>query len=146
MTCEVEGCLKPVEAGGLCAGHRKRKTRRKTVSGELRDDTRTPSEVLTDAAIALADVDTTDDGAWKRAKKSHEYAAESFARRRTKARIRETLEKLRAEGVRLGRPVSVSEEAVIKAIETLRKVTTTARELGVSRITIWRRLRHVSKT
>lgn len=146
MTCSVEGCLRPVEAGGLCAGHRKRKTRGTTIAGELRDDTRSPAEILTDAAIALADADAEDDEAWRRAKKSHEYAAESFARRRTKARIRETLTKLRAEGVRLGRPVSVSEEAVARAIETFRSMTVAAQTLGVSRWTIRRRLKRGAKT
>lgn len=146
MTCSVEGCVRPVEAGGLCQGHRKRKTRGQTVSGDLRDDTRTPSEILTDAAIALADCDSDDDGAWARAQKNHQHAAESYAKRRTKARIRAALSKLKAEGVRLGRPVSVSEESVVQAVETMRTMTAAARALGVSRITVWRRRKGVSKT
>ncbi len=36
MTCSVDGCPKPVEKSGLCAGHRKRKARGVPVDEPLR--------------------------------------------------------------------------------------------------------------
>lgn len=35
--CTIDGCKNEEEAGGLCAGHRKRKTQGQTVAGELKE-------------------------------------------------------------------------------------------------------------
>jgi hypothetical protein len=65
--CSVDGCDKPSEKGGLCCGHRKRKQRGKRVAGEIRRYRQKPRELVLEAVLHLAEVDSTDKGAWQRA-------------------------------------------------------------------------------
>lgn len=53
--CGIEGCDKPIEAAGMCAGHRSRKKKKRTVSGAIRSYSKTPFESISAAALAYAD-------------------------------------------------------------------------------------------
>ncbi len=52
--CAVDGCDRPVEAAGLCAGHRKRKVRGKTVSGEVKEYAKNVVEGLPKSSLDYA--------------------------------------------------------------------------------------------
>ena len=54
--CGWGGCTKPIEAGGLCAGHRKRKVRTgDSTAAPVRRYSRTPFAGIAEAALAYAD-------------------------------------------------------------------------------------------
>ena len=57
MTCTVEGCEKPVEKCGLCAGHRKQRQRHQALK-PLRDYAMGAEERLSKAAIRYADAES----------------------------------------------------------------------------------------
>lgn len=82
MNCSVDGCAKEAARGGLCWGHIKRRQRKRTVSGELRAWGRPPPQLLVDAALSVADADTADDGAWRRAKDLLRKASDRSRQRR----------------------------------------------------------------
>lgn len=86
--CLVDGCDRLEEfasgrsAGGLCAGHRRRKALRQPLETPLNDGFArrlTRHQTLLEAAIALSDVDTADDRAWHRAVDRHRKAALRYA-------------------------------------------------------------------
>ncbi len=58
--CGFEGCARPVEASGMCAAHRGRKKRKRTVSGRIRKYGRTPFESISEAALDYAAVAAED--------------------------------------------------------------------------------------
>jgi hypothetical protein len=136
VTCSVLDCDKPAERNGLCAGHRKRAQRGSTVAGQLADVNRSPREVLLDACLRYADAD--DDIEYKRASDTLLKAAESFASRRTRERIRAALEAAAARGVKVGRPLKLTVEAVMRVRATVRTQMEAALRLGVHVETIRR--------
>jgi hypothetical protein len=86
--CLVDGCDRLEElasgrsAGGLCAGHRKRKVRGLpiwTPLDSLKAHRHTPRELLIESAIALGDVDPANDSAWGRAIERQCRAAVRYA-------------------------------------------------------------------
>lgn len=149
-TCEVAECHRPVEAAGLCAGHRKRKVRGEVVaSNELSSAPRgrqdaDPRERLDQAALRMADYDSEgDDAAFRRAADNHRKAAVSY----TRALDLAALEAARRRGVRVGRPPAVPLEEVLAALKaTGRDVAAAAKALGVSVRTVWRALRRQKRS
>lgn len=65
--CAQSECVEEAARGEFCELHRKRRQRGKPLSADVR--TRHPSFIarLTEAALALANVSTDDDVAWRRA-------------------------------------------------------------------------------
>ncbi len=148
-TCTIGDCGEPAARAGLCWGHLKRRQEGRTVEGALsatRSPTVSPREVLREAAIAYADVDSSDDDEYYRVDQRLRKAAESYARRATRERIRATLAALRVTGRRLGRPVSVTAEAVLVAQAQFGSLRATAKGLGVSYWAARRALRRGAKT
>ena len=74
--CLVDGCDRLEElangrsAGGLCAGHRKRKKLQRPIEGPLNESKahrRTPRQMVLDAVQRVADADATEDDEYDRA-------------------------------------------------------------------------------
>lgn len=55
VECGIEGCPDPVEAAGMCAGHRGRFKKGKNLAGPKRTYSRTPFEGIAAAALKYAD-------------------------------------------------------------------------------------------
>lgn len=148
VTCSIDGCLRPAYRSGLCDGHDRRRRRGQVVHSPLAEVNLSPSERLASAALTFADADSEDDAAADRAWDNLRKTAVTAGRRITEETIRATLERMKAAGVRLGRPPVVTVESVLAALERHRTRQAAARALGVSRSTVIRVVRklRVSKT
>lgn len=148
MTCSVPDCTRPAAKASYCWGHYKRRQLNKTVNVPLEASRRTrdPTQALLEASLAHADADTEDDGAFDRAVANLKTAANAYGRRGIFERIRAVLAYKKSIGEPVGRPPTLIDETVIELVRTgeLGAVEAAAR-LGVSRITVWRRVRAVSK-
>lgn len=74
-------CERPVEKGGLCAAHRKRKLRGSTtpLAAEVREQSTDPLEGLFRAAIAYRDeLETATDAEWSRGKERFRFALRQY--------------------------------------------------------------------
>lgn len=65
--CNVEGCKREAQRGGLCWGHLWRRTHGLPLDVELRERGRPPVEVFRDAVLSVAEVDGFDGEAFERA-------------------------------------------------------------------------------
>ena len=83
MTCTGDNgdCPEPVEAAGLCRGHRWRRDNGKPINTPLRDYG-DPTRVLQEAAIRFAGVDGFDREAFERAWANLRIAAKRWVKRR----------------------------------------------------------------
>lgn len=93
-----------------------------------------------EACIAMQDADTMDDIEYQRREAAFEsavtvYADERAAHRRSN-RIKNGVQKAKAQGVKLGRPTKASIEAVLRLIEETGSIKETARALRISRTTV----------
>ncbi len=81
MECSVGGCRAPVEAIGLCAGHRKRKVRGLEVNVPLSAPRGglSPWQLLEKALEEYWECDVRDDPAFAAAKQRVTYAARVYA-------------------------------------------------------------------
>lgn len=81
MLCRFEDCLERAVADGLCIAHYRQRERGKPLT-PVREDNRTPFEVLLDAAIACADAKAEASVAsWERAKARLRWASDAHAAR-----------------------------------------------------------------
>lgn len=71
--CAVDGCPNQANGGPYCRTHYWRRQHGRPMDAPIapsgrkpKPRARSPKQVLLDAAIALADADTTDDGDWER--------------------------------------------------------------------------------
>lgn len=124
-------CDKPAVEGDLCATHARRRRRGQPLSAPVRDDTRTPFEVLQDAAIRVVDAPSEDDAAYRRAKDLLGKAALAYGKHLL---------------FRGGRPRKASMDEAQEALARAQTRTAAAKALGVSRVTLWRWLRNSSVT
>lgn len=83
--CSVSECVNAARKAGLCWGHFKRRQRGQSANGELRPSVMTPDQVLTEAALAYAEADVADDGAFQRAWDRLRKAAAIYTRRKKRA-------------------------------------------------------------
>lgn len=143
--CSVDGCDRPVEAGGLCAGHRKRQLRGQVIDAPLSDSIAgrlSPASMLVEAALALADADTSDDDAYERAVDNHRKAALRYARQAVRSRVSTGLARRREAGLPLGRPPKVTPFAARVAVAAAGgSVRAAARKLGLSHASLLRALK-----
>lgn len=130
MTCAYPECDNQAERGELCEGHAKQRQQGRPLT-TLRDDSRSPLELLCDAARAYADSDSDDDEEWKRSLTLLRKTAVSYA-----MRCAEMVRELRP----VGRPRTVSDEKVLEALEKAGTISGAARLLGIHRSTVQYRL------
>ena len=147
--CSIDGCARPAARGGLCWGHLKRRQRGAVVDVELRPAAggqapvtlETSRGLFLDAVLAYADAPVDDDDEYRRALDRLEKAAVAFARRRTTARVRESLAQRKAAGKPVGRPPRLQLAALRRALELAGTVRGAAKVLRVSRVAVQRAMR-----
>lgn len=122
VTCAYPDCDHEAERGDLCEGHAKQRQQGRPLA-PLRDDSRSPLELLCDAARDYADADSDDDEEWKRALTNLRKIVVSYA-----LRCAEVVRELRP----VGRPRKFSDERILEAIEKGGSVRGAARILGIS--------------
>lgn len=132
ILCSFDGCERPAKEDGLCWGHVKQRRRGQRLT-PLRDDTRTPSELLADAAQRY--VDAEGDEEYARARQLLHRTAINFTHRLAPHEL------LSAVGVKVGRPRVMSDEEVKEAVRAAGSVRGAARALGVTRAAVQIRLR-----
>lgn len=99
----------------------------------------TPLERLEKTALDLADAEEDED--YARARERLRKLVDLEGRRKQRKRVQAALDELRRKGVRLGRPPSVTAEAVLRAMDEFKTMAATARALGVSRFAVARAVR-----
>ncbi|MDP1824919.1 MAG: hypothetical protein Q8L48_16805 [Archangium sp.] len=144
MGCGFDSCDRPVEKGGLCAGHRKQKQRggrleplNDALAGRL-----TPAQNLHEAAMRLADSDSEDDRAFSRNIDSHRKAAITYARHHQVVKTLEAFDRRREAGLRVAGPApKLSAAGARAAVDEAGGIRAAARLLKVSRNTVRAALR-----
>lgn len=131
MPCAFPDCARARAEGELCWGHAKQRRRGQRLT-TLRDDTRSPAELLADAAIRYADAE--EDEEFRAAKDLLHKHAISFAHRLAETNPAELRRLL---GVQLGRPPKVTAEQVREALERAGSAEKAAGLLGVSVRTVF---------
>lgn len=80
--CVADDCLNLAKKGGYCWAHLKRRHRQRPILGQaVRHKHETPQQLLTKAAIAYADADTSDDVTFQRLWDRLRKAAVRYAKR-----------------------------------------------------------------
>lgn len=142
MTCTEDGCGRPAKRGGLCWGHRKRKSRGQVVSTELTTRPASSLERLLEAAITYADAGEDED--FSRAMDNLRKAGAAYGKRHVGEAIRKALAARKERGEPVGRPRKISALEAREAVAKSGGIRGAARELGVSRETVRRALKEVS--
>lgn len=139
IPCSVSDCGRPAQRSGLCWGHLKRRAKGLSVNAPLTRNgvASSPKQNLLEASLRHADAGD-DDVEYERSVELMLHHAETYGRRRTVERIKKSLDALKAAGVKLGRPVSVTAESVAAAMATLKTQVAAARALNVSERTVRR--------
>lgn len=106
------------------------------MSPPIRQRPKTPFERITECVLAYADAEDDDDFA--HARDNLRKAAAAYGSSATSELVRDALAKLKAAGVKLGRPRKVTLELVAEVIVREGRVCRAAAVLGVSRWTIRR--------
>lgn len=130
--CDFDGCQLPRAVDSLCAGHAKQLSQGKRLS-PLRDSSRTPFDLLVDAAQRYLDADT--DVEFERARSLLRKQAVAFAVRLQRIDPVEFRAHL---GIQIGRPPKVTREAIALAMMEPSSRRELAARLGVSLTTIKR--------
>lgn len=143
MGCGFDGCDRAIEKGGLCAGHRKQKSRggalrplNDALAGRL-----TPAQNLHEAGLSVADAPVDDDPEYNRRVDKHKKAAITFARHHQVVKTLEAFDRRRAAGLRIGRPPKVTAAQVRAAVVEAGGVRAAAKLLKMSRNAIRAALR-----
>ena len=143
--CEIEGCGRPAKSGRLCATHRRRKRLRLPMLAPIRSRARQLEEALTEAAIRYADAAAEDNAEFDAGKNMLVDAAKEFGRRDHHHRIQQGLWRRKAAGLPIGRPPKLTHAQAQAAVKKHGSRKRAARALGVSRATLLRALKRVSK-
>lgn len=145
MSCGFDGCDRPVEKGGLCAGHRKQRQRGDGTLTPLNDALAgrlTPAQNLHEAAMRLADSDSEDDRAFGRNIDSHRKAAITYARHHQVVKTLEAFDRRREAGLRVSGPApKLSAAGARAAVDEAGGIRAAAKLLKVSRNTVRAALR-----
>lgn len=146
MNCIIDSCERPAARAGLCWAHVKRRQEKRPLDSPLADTQArsgehemTPLERLEKTALDLADAEEDED--YARARERLRKLVDLEGRRKQRKRVQAALDELRRKGVRLGRPPSVTAEAVLRAMDEFKTMAATARALGVSRFAVARAVR-----
>jgi hypothetical protein len=83
LVCFVDGCDRPATRAGLCEGHRKRRRRGQALGSPLQERPATPWSRILEGCIALADADSEDDLAFRRAEDRLRKAIDGYAASRS---------------------------------------------------------------
>lgn len=137
--CSVAECPNPAVSGELCEAHIKRRQRGKPMTAPVLQRPANALERLTEAALAYAEAEG--DREWTRARDNLRKAASAYGQRGGGEAIRAALAELRAQGVRLGRPMKVEHHDIQALILVHGSQKRTAVALGVSVRTVRRALR-----
>lgn len=146
MNCTIDSCERPAARAGLCWAHVKRRQEKRPLDTPLADTQSrsgehemTPLERLEKTALDLADAEEDED--YARARERLRKLVDLEGRRKQRKRVQAALDELRRKGVRLGRPPSVTAEAVLRAIDQFKTMAAAGRALGVSRFAVARAVR-----
>lgn len=145
MTCSVGDCTRPAARGGKCWAHLKQASRGQPTRPVAKRH-ESAWERLTEAAISFRDSDSLDDDGFERDTDRLRKAAYAYARQHVSERTREALARLRAEGVRIGRPRTIEPEATLRMVQELGGARKAAQALGVSVRTVRRALAQVRRS
>lgn len=146
MNCTIDSCERPAARAGLCWAHVKRRQEKRPLDSPLADTQArsgehemTPLERLEKTALDLADAEEDED--YERARERLRKLVDLEGRRKAKMRIQAALDAAKKRGVHVGRPPSVTAEAVLRAIEEFKTKAAAGRALGVSRFVVARAVR-----
>lgn len=129
MLCSFEGCPNEAKRGGLCWAHLKQRSRD---DGRLQEVRRRPEsriERLTEAALAYAAAETEEE--FRRARDNLRKSALAAGPELIGELTREALARLRARGVRLGRPPKVDPVVAARVLGEAGGLAEAAARLGV---------------
>ncbi len=149
--CAVDDCPRPAKRNGYCYSHSKRGQRGMPVHVPIPQRPTKPFDRAVEAALAYAEADADDEVAYRRARDNLRKCVASCApavRAEMESELisrltREAMAKLRARGVKLGRPHKIAPEEVALAVRRLGGAAKAAAALGLSERQVFRSLRKV---